>query len=189
MGRVSRATPIRSFGAGVLTLVVLPAMVGCATRGCTLYVPAEMMVRSTLHDWHDAAARGDADAYFSRMTGDAVFLGTDATERWDRDAFESFALPYFDGVEAWTYTPVETHVTLVNPGARATAEAAWADEVLWSEKYGYCRGTALLRWSERTGWRIDRYSLAFLVPNDSSGAVMDAIGPQARPATTGSQAE
>jgi hypothetical protein len=46
-----------------------------------------------LDSWHKAAAEAKFDAYF-KMTEDAVFIGTDATEKQTR--FQEFAKPYFD---------------------------------------------------------------------------------------------
>ena len=37
------------------------------------------------------------------MTDDAVFLGTDATERWDTAAFKGYAQPHFDEGKAWSF--------------------------------------------------------------------------------------
>lgn len=124
--------------------------------------------------WHRAAATGDLDAYFSRMTDDAVFLGTDDTERWDRDAFLAFARPYFDGPTtygdgAWTYEPAERFV-MVSDDART----AWFDERLDHERYGRCRGTGVCV-RDAEGWRIAHYSLTFPVPNDVAGEVIGII--------------
>ena len=64
---------------------------GCATqRGSWVAADERPKVEQTIDAWHDAAARGDFHAYFSRMTRDAVFLGTDATERWTRPEFEAW---------------------------------------------------------------------------------------------------
>jgi ketosteroid isomerase-like protein len=193
VGRVIVATR----GTLAIGLCVLAA--GCATTGTRgersgraggpLNLPdhfrsletltAHGMVTVLLGMWHDAAARGDFDAYFSRMTDDGVFLGTDRTERWTRDEFEAFARPYFDGVEAWTYESVERHV-IIGPGDAPAI--AWFDEVLWNDKYGHCRGTGVAERGDDGSWRIAHYGLAFLIPNEKSAAVMDAIGPRARPA-------
>jgi ketosteroid isomerase-like protein len=37
-----------------------------------------------LDSWHKAAAEAKFDAYFDKMTEDAVFIGTDATEKQTR---------------------------------------------------------------------------------------------------------
>lgn len=74
--------------------------------------PDASRVHRVIDGWHAAAARGDAGEYFGAMADDAVFLGTDATERWPLEAFREFASPYFgrtddDGAArpAWVYVP------------------------------------------------------------------------------------
>ena len=67
-------------------------------------------VTSTLNAWHKAAANADYNAYFGLMTEDAVFIGTDANENWNRADFEKFAKPYFDKGKAWSFTALERHI-------------------------------------------------------------------------------
>ncbi|MEM7622148.1 MAG: nuclear transport factor 2 family protein [Planctomycetota bacterium] len=125
---------------------------------------------ATLDAWHGAAAAGEAGVYFGLMTADAVFIGTDATERWSRDAFMAYSEPYF-GVPAgegavsryrpaWVYVPVSRDVVVDRGGG-----VAWFDELLENEKYGVARGTGVLRKTSRGGWRIAQYSLSFPIPN------------------------
>lgn len=129
-------------------------------------------VAIVLSMWHRAAAKGDFSGYFGRMTPDAVFCGTDASERWTRSAFESFAKPYFDGVHAWTYEQRETHL-IAGPGD--DPGVVWFDELLWNEKYGECRGTGVAERGDDGAWRIAHYSLSLLVPNGVAGEVVDLI--------------
>jgi hypothetical protein len=126
--------------------------------------------------WHHAASVGDGDVFFAMMSDDAVFLGTDPSERWAGAAFREFAQPYFDGTEAWTYVS-ESRWIDVERGLRPGV--VWWDEVLRSEKYGPCRATGILvrvpddprrsRPNDPATWQIARYSLTFLVPNDIAG--------------------
>jgi ketosteroid isomerase-like protein len=127
-------------------------------------------VGAVVDAWHAAAAAGDFHAYFGRMTDDAVFLGTDASERWGRAAFEDFARPHFDGVEAWTYRPRDRHVAFSGDG-----RTAWFDEMLDHDRYGELRGTGVLRRGDDGGWRIAHYSLTFTVPNDRAAEVVGVI--------------
>lgn len=129
------------------------------------------VVHAVIDGWHTAAASGDFGGYFSRMTGDAVFLGTDATERWTRAEFEDFARPYFDGVEAWTYRPRDRFLMFDGDG-----RTGWFDELLDHDRYGELRGTGVVRRTHE-GWRIAHYSLTFTVPNDVAPRVVEIIRP------------
>jgi ketosteroid isomerase-like protein len=46
-------------------------------------------VNDLLDSWHKAAAEAKFDTYFDKMTEDAVFIGTDATENWGKPAFKN----------------------------------------------------------------------------------------------------
>ncbi len=126
-------------------------------------------VARTLDDFHDAAAKGDEDRYFAIFPDDAVFLGTDATERWTGAQFRAFAMPYFKRGPAWTYVPMRRWVTVALGGA-----LAWFDEVLDNEGYGECRGSGVLEL--RAGrWVVRQYNLTVPVPNDLLRGVADRI--------------
>ncbi len=117
-------------------------------------------VARALDDFHDAAAVGDAARYFARLPDDAVFLGTDAGERWTGAEFRAFALPYFRRGPAWTYVPLRRDVTVADGGA-----VAWFDESLDNAAYGACRGSGVLE--RRDGrWVLRQYHLTMPVPND-----------------------
>jgi len=107
---------------------------------------------------HKDAANAVYDTYFARFTADAVFLGTDRAERWSIDAFKAYAKPIFDAGVGWRYEVVSRHWA-------GAGDIRWFDEVLWNDKYGYCRGTGVVR-STSEGWRIAHYSLTFLIPNE-----------------------
>ena len=51
-----------------------------------------------LSDFHRLASEAAFDAYFALFAPEAVFFGTDATERWGVDEFRSFAEP----TSGWT---------------------------------------------------------------------------------------
>jgi phosphohistidine phosphatase SixA len=138
-------------------------------------------VAFTLDDFHDAAAKGDEAIYFAIFPDDAVFLGTDATERWTGAQFKAFAMPYFERGPAWIYVPLRRWVTVSADGA-----FAWFDEVLDNEGYGECRGSGVLeRRAER--WVVRQYNLTVPVPNDLLRGVAERIRAFAEgraPATT-----
>lgn len=126
-------------------------------------------IKLVLDDFHDAAARADEARYFAHFTPDAVFLGTDATERWTVDAFRAYAHPIFAQGRGWTYTPRDRFVTVEPCGA-----SAWFDEMLDNEKYGPCRGSGVLRKVDGT-WRIAQYNLSVPIPNALLPRVVEMI--------------
>ena len=97
-------------------------------------------VNAMLDGWHDAAAKADEARYLGAMSPEFVFLGTDAGERWGREAFEAFSHPYFAKGKAWTFVPHDRHVAFSPAG-----DVAWFDEKLDSASYGECRGSGVVR--------------------------------------------
>jgi len=111
---------------------------------------------------HAAASKADGKTYFDLYAPDAVFIGTDASERWTMDQFRAYALPLFAKGQGWTYTPRLRHVTI---GRVPCSCIAWFDEILDSAAYGTSRGTGLVTLTP-FGWKIEQYALTFPIPND-----------------------
>ncbi len=114
---------------------------------------------AVLDAWHLAAARADAESYFSLMAPDAVFLGTDATERWTKTEFRAYAEPYFKKGKAWTFKAAKRHVSYASDGS-----TAWFDEELDTPNLGPARGSGVLVKLGAT-WRIAQYNLSVPIPN------------------------
>jgi ketosteroid isomerase-like protein len=131
-------------------------------------------VGRVLDDWHDAAAGADEARYFGHLAEDAVFLGTDATERWDKAAFRAYAHPHFARGKAWRFRAARRAVVM------GGADVAWFDEDLVTERLGPARGSGVA--VRRAGrWQIAHYNLAVTVPNERFEAVREAIdGPAAQ---------
>lgn len=142
------------------------ALLLCA---CASLADSRTDINTTLNDWHRAAADADEARYFAAMAPELVFLGTDATERWDVAAFREFAHPYFAKGKAWTFTPRDRHVILSPAG-----DVAWFDEKLDSASYGECRGTGVVR-KVGNAWKIAHYNLTIPIPNDLSKSVVEMI--------------
>jgi dienelactone hydrolase len=130
---------------------------------------AELAIGALLDDFHGAAARADLERYFAALAPDAVFIGTDATERWTAASFRAFVEPYFRRGQGWTYAPLERHVSVGRGGA-----IGWFDERLANDKYGEVRGSGVVR-RLAGGWRVAHYVLSFAVPNDASAEVVERI--------------
>lgn len=116
-------------------------------------------VDSVLTTLHQLASQGAWERYFALYAPDAVFHGTDATERWDLEAFRGYA----DGSSGWTYDMSERHVFVDSDGS-----TAWFDERLRNATYGETRGTGVLV-KRDGGWRIVQYNLTIPIPNDLAG--------------------
>jgi len=117
-------------------------------------------INSMLDGWHKAAADAKYKEYFNLMTEDAIFIGTDGTENWNKIEFQSFAKPFFDKGKAWSFTALERHIYFDKTG-----KTAWFDELL-STQMKICRGSGVL---VKVGkeWKIKHYVLSMTVPNDN----------------------
>lgn len=116
-------------------------------------------VNTVLDDWHKAAAQADEARYFGYFTSDAVYLGTDGTERWTRDEFRAWARPYFSQGKAWNFTSLRRHVSFSKDGA-----VAWFDEALSTPNMGPARGSGVLV-KQGGAWKIAQYNLSVPIPN------------------------
>lgn len=147
-------------------IAAVVASVGCAAAPRPLPVAelpagaAKDAVAHALDDLHAAAAVADEPRYFAHFADDAVFLGTDATERWDLPAFRTFAHPHFAAGKAWAFHAVRRAVTL-----SADGRLAWFDEDLATEKLGPARGSGVLVLKDGA-WKIEQYNLATTIPNE-----------------------
>lgn len=130
---------------------------------------AEQAVRTLLDRFHAAAARADGAEYFACLAPDAIFIGTDATERWTVPQFRAYCEPYFSKGKGWTYVARERHVTLSRD--RSTA---WFDERLESASYGEVRGSGALR-RDGERWRVTQYVMSLPVPNELAKELVERI--------------
>ena len=117
-------------------------------------------VNSALDAWHKAAAEADFDTYFGLMTNDGVFIGTDAMENWQNQAFKEFSKPYFDRGKAWNFTAVDRNIYV-----NGTNDFAWFDELL-DTQMKLCRGSGVLQ-KVNGNWKIAHYVLSIAVPNEN----------------------
>jgi len=117
-------------------------------------------INKVLEDWHAAAAQANFEEYFGLMSGDGIFIGTDATENWQNKEFREFAKPYFDKGKAWSFTTLERNIY-----ASKNGETAWFDELL-NTQMGICRGSGVLE-KTTNGWKIKHYVLSIAIPNEN----------------------
>ena len=116
------------------TLLIATIVFGLTVQLCSFSILAvndERNIAKVLNSFHQAAAEAQAKPYFNLMSQDAIFLGTDANERWSKEEFKAFVAPYFSKGTGWIYTPTERNISLVKQG-----QLAFFDELLLSETYG-----------------------------------------------------
>ena len=126
-------------------------------------------IQKVLDDWHQAAADADEEAYFSHFTADGVFLGTDASERWDVKAFRKYAHPHFAKGKAWSFKAARRDVILSRDGL-----TAWFDEDLDTPNLGPSRGSGVLL-KQGGVWKLAHYNLTITVPNDHFKSVKQLL--------------
>jgi len=135
---------------------------------------AREAIARELDDLHQAAAAADEERYFAHFAPDAVFLGTDATERWDVASFRAYAHPHFARGKAWSFRAVQRWIAV-------RGDLAWFEENLETPNLGPARGSGVLvRRDDR--WLIEQYVLSITVPNDRFREVRELLAsPQRAP--------
>ena len=141
--------------ATVVSLALLPAM--------SLADNQRAAIDALIDGLHQDAHEGNFHTYFDRYTPDAVFLGTDKSERWTIDQFKVYAEPAFEDGHGWTYSVKERNW-------EGEGSTRWFDEVLLNEKLGHCRGTGVVELIDGE-WKIAHYALTMLVPNEIAADV------------------
>lgn len=173
---------------GVLTLSTIPGCVIVSGNdihdsGSSSFATDpenRVAIEQTLDELHEAAARAQEDRYFQLFAENAVFLGTDATERWTKAEFRAWAKPYFSQGKGWTYIKNSRWVSMARD-----RRTAWFDETLENAKLGVCRGSGVLV-KESGRWRIAQYNLTIPIPNALAEDVARQIRAQPTPAPLGS---
>lgn len=122
-------------------------------------------IAALLDSLNQAAADADYDLYFSFYSDDAVFIGTDATERWDKQSFMTWAKPFFDRKTTWNF-----HCMKRNIEFGSYMDIAWFDELL-NTQMKICRGSGVVIKTDR-GWQIQQYVLSVTAPNSSIDSIV-----------------
>jgi len=129
--------------------------------------PARQAVDAALDDLHQAAGAADEERYFAHFAPDAVFLGTDATERWSVAAFRAYSHPYFARGKAWSFRAIRRAVTV-------RGDTAWFDEDLETPNLGPARGSGVLSFGDGR-WLVEQYVLSITVPNERLRSVRELL--------------
>ena len=153
-----------------LTILLL-ATLAFSCKPCEEKIQSEKQNITTLLDnWHKAAAAANYEAYFGAMSEESIFIGTDATENWNKAQFIAFAKPYFDKGRAWSFTALERNIYFSEDG-----KTVWFDELL-DTQMKICRGSGVLQ-KINNEWKIKHYVLSMTVPNENVDEVVKIKAP------------
>ena len=148
-----------------LTILILVTLV-LSCRPCQEKLQSEKQnITILLDNWHKAAAAANYEAYFGAMSEESIFIGTDATENWNKQQFQAYAKPHFDKGKAWNFKAIERNIYFSENG-----KIVWFDELL-STQMKICRGSGVLV-QENGQWKIKHYVLSMTVPNDNVDEVV-----------------
>ena len=154
---------IINFRYKIICFILVGLLFSCKARKSDLSVGEKDLLISSadifLSDWHLNAANADYENYFGQMDSVSVFIGTDASENWSKDAFESYSKPYFDEGKAWSFSAVERHIYTNNDGS-----LVWFDELL-DTRMGLCRGSGVIQ-NNDGHLKMKHYVLSVTVPNN-----------------------
>ncbi|MEC5171411.1 nuclear transport factor 2 family protein [Chryseobacterium nepalense] len=123
-----------------------------------------------LDGFNVAAAKADFNTYFNYFAEESTFIGTDATEVWDKKAFMNWAKPYFDKNKTWNFTSLKRNIYFSKDG-----KIAWFDELL-DTQMKICRGSGVVE-KINGQWKVKQYVLSVTVPNDVVDKVVEIKAP------------
>lgn len=149
----------------VITIAFITLLFAACSNNKPNTASDEMQVAAMLDSFNVAAAKADYNKYFNYYTGDAIFTGTDATERWDKKSFMAWAKPIFDKGHAWNFTALERHIYFDKTGS-----LAWFDELL-NTQMKICRGSGVLV-KQGKDWKVQQYILSTTIPNEQLDSIV-----------------
>ncbi|UOU97915.1 nuclear transport factor 2 family protein [Chryseobacterium daecheongense] len=116
-------------------------------------------ISTMLDGFNIAAAKSDYEGYFNYFADESTFIGTDATEIWNKKEFMVWAKPYFDKKRTWNFTALKRNIYFSKDG-----KLAWFDELL-DTQMKICRGSGVVE-KINGQWKVRQYVLSVTVPND-----------------------
>jgi hypothetical protein len=150
----------------IVIVVIGLVLFGCKSAQPVNNSDSKTEINLILDNWHKAAAEANFNAYFDVLTEDAIYIGTDPTENWNKQEFIKFAKPYFDKGKAWNFTTLERNIYFSSDN-----KTVWFDELL-NTQMKICRGSGVLVMDEKGNWKIKHYVLSMTIPNDNTDEVV-----------------
>lgn len=151
------------------TFIVL-ILTGTVVSAQTKFEKEKGEISAMLDGFNMAAAKADFTAYFNYFAEESTFIGTDATEIWDKKAFMSWAKPYFDKNKTWNFTSLKRNIYFAKDG-----KIAWFDELL-DTQMKICRGSGVVE-KINGQWKVKQYVLSVTVPNDVVDKIVEIKAP------------
>lgn len=127
-------------------------------------------INEVLDSWHKSSGEVKFGPFITTLAPDALILGADRQERWDKNHSDKFSEHYFNPKYAWNYTYENRQISF-----NGDSTTAWFDET-FKINTKYFRGTGVL--SQLDGmWKIRQYSLSMLSPyEDAKSAIGGKMG-------------
>lgn len=116
-------------------------------------------ISKMLDGFNVAAANAEFEKYFNFFADEFTFIGTDATEVWNKSEFKTWAKPYFDKKKTWNFTSLKRNIYFSKDG-----KMAWFDELL-DTQMKICRGSGVVE-KINGQWKVKQYVLSMTIPND-----------------------
>ena len=151
------------------------SVIGLTLFGCDVKIKESnqdvVYIEKLIDDWHLAAAESDYQKYFDFFAEESYFLGTDAKENWDLEAFKQYAKPHFDRLKGWKFKSLERHIYFSKD-----SKVVWFDELLQTSMK-LCRGSGVLVKKDQGNWRLKHYVLSATVPNENVRDLIEIKSP------------
>ncbi|MGX9985768.1 nuclear transport factor 2 family protein [Soonwooa purpurea] len=127
-------------------------------------------INKLLDDFNTFAGNADFQNYFDCFAEESTFIGTDATEVWNKKEFMNWAKPFFDSKKTWNFKSLKRNIYFSKDG-----NYAWFDEIL-DTQMKICRGSGVL---EKIGgkWKVKQYVLSMTIPNDVINDILKVKSP------------
>jgi hypothetical protein len=148
-----------------LSYILLPLFIITFSSQAQIKKDKTLEISKIVDSWHEAAAAANFDNYFNLMSKDAIFIGTDASENWNKKEFEKYAKPHFDKGKAWNFKSLQRNIYF-----SADKKTAWFDELL-DTQMKICRGSGVLT-KVKNEWKITHYVLSISIPNELSTEIV-----------------
>lgn len=121
--------------------------------------PQEREIVEFIEKWHIVASEAKMETYFDMMSENAIYIGTDASERWTKKEFYQFCEPYFLKGKTWNFKPFDRHIYFSDD-----RKTIWFDELL-NTWMGVCRGSGVIV-QENDKLKISHYHLSVTIKNE-----------------------